>query len=370
MNVLSLFDGMSAGQVALEKAGIKVDNYYASEIDKYAIAVTQYNYPNTTQLGDITKVRYENGKLYSNIYPDGLETVIDIVIGGSPCQGLSFSGKMLAFDDPRSKLYFEFERLVQQINPIFWLLENVQMKKVHSSVITERLGFDFIKIDSAILSAQSRKRFYWSNIPNIKQPEDRCLHLEDFIESVTPDSIKSYAIDANYFKGGNLKQYFEKSRRQLVFDNPVQVAHIGENQQGRRVYHPSGKSVTLKAQGGGWGAKTGLYILPVTFSRHQELSGKILDKSLPIESSNWRGLNRNQRQTAILKMLETGELIIRKLTPVECERLQTFPDNYSKYGCFGNEVKPISNTQRYKMLGNAFTVDVITHILSYISEKD
>lgn len=363
MNVLSLFDGMSMGQMALNRAGFNVDNYFASEIDKYTIAVTQHNYPDTIQLGDITKVRYQDGVLYSENYPEGIEVEFDLVIGGSPCQGFSYSGVGLAFDDPRSKLYFEFERLLKETQPKYWLLENVQMKKEHSGVITERLGVDYIKINSSLVSAQSRKRLYWTNIKRIEQPEDKKIYLMDILESDLVDSIKSYAIGANYFKGGNLKQYFEKSRRQLVFDTPVQVAHIKQNQQGRRVYDINGKATTLKALGGGWGANTGLYVVPVTFSRHQDLSGQILDKSLPLEASNWRGLNRNQRQTAILKMLEDGDLIIRKLTPVECERLQTVGDNRTAFGNFDGKVKKISNTQRYKMLGNGFTVDVIAHIL-------
>lgn len=365
MNVLSLFDGLSCGQIALNKLGIKVENYFASEIDKYAIAVTQYNFPNTIQLGDVARIRYENGKLYSAGFPDGIEVVIDLIIGGSPCTGFSFSGKGLAFDDPRSQLYFDFERIVKETSPKYWLLENVQMKSEHSNVISERLGFGFIRIDSSLVSAQSRKRLYWTNIKEIEQPLDKQIYLMDIIESGWTDSIKSYAIDANYFKGGNLKQYFEKSRRQLVFDSPIQVGHIKENQQGRRIYDINGKSTTLKTLGGGWGAKTGLYVIPVTFSRHQHLSGKVLDKSLPLESSNWRGLNRNQRQTAILKLLENGELVIRKLTPIECERLQTIPDNFSAFGNFNGTIKPISNSQRYKMTGNSFTVDVIAHILSY-----
>jgi site-specific DNA-cytosine methylase len=225
--------------------------------------------------------------------------------------------------------------------------------KFKNKTTGEMVEWNYIGINSALLSAQSRKRLYWTNIPNVEQPEDKNIYLIDIIESGRTDSMKSYCIDANYFKGGNLKQYFEKSRRQLVFQDksPTIVSTI---------YKENPKSVLHRK-------KLGLLIgeqVPTTFSRHEKLSGKILDKSLPLESSNWRGLNRNQRQTAIANMIESGDVVIRKLTPIECERLQTVDDNHTQFGDFGGKIKKISNTQRYKMLGNGFTVSVISHILS------
>jgi DNA-cytosine methyltransferase len=152
MNVLSLFDGMSCGQIALKKLGIQVDNYFASEIDKHAIAVTMHNFPNTIQLGDVTKV-------FAKDLPK-----IDLLIGGSPCQGFSFAGKQLNFDDPRSKLFFEFVRLLEETKPKYFLLENVLMKKEYEQIITDHLGVEPIFINSALVSAQNRKRLYWTNI--------------------------------------------------------------------------------------------------------------------------------------------------------------------------------------------------------------
>ena len=148
LNVLSLFDGMSCGQIALERAGIKVNKYYSSEIDKYAIQVTQKNYPDTIQLGDITKWREW-----------GLPK-IDLILAGSPCQGFSFAGKQLAFDDDRSKLFFEFVRILEHYNSDYWLLENVKMKKCNQDIITEYMGVKPIEINSALVSAQNRKRNY------------------------------------------------------------------------------------------------------------------------------------------------------------------------------------------------------------------
>ncbi len=178
MNVLSLFDGCSCGQLALNRAGINVDNYYASEIDKHAIAVTMHNFPNTIQLGDIREVK-------ASALPK-----IDLLLGGSPCQGFSNSGKMLNFDDPRSALFFEYVRILKElreINPeIKFLLENVKMKKEWVAVISEILGVEPVEINSALVSAQNRKRLYWANFP-ISQPADRGILLKDIL-NISADS--------------------------------------------------------------------------------------------------------------------------------------------------------------------------------------
>ena len=169
-NVLSLFDGLSCGQIALNRAGIEYDSYFASEIDKHAIKVTQTNYPNTIQLGDVTKVKASD-------LPE-----IGLLIGGSPCQGFSFAGKGLNFDDPRSKLFFDFVRLKNETQPKYWMLENVGMLKEYQDVISGYLGTQPIFINSRLVSAQDRKRLYWTNIPNIKQPTDKNISWSDISE--------------------------------------------------------------------------------------------------------------------------------------------------------------------------------------------
>lgn len=174
MRVLSLFDGISSGRVALERAGIPVEAYYASEIDKYAIQVAQKNYPNTIQIGDCTKIDY---KKYAG--------EIDLLIGGSPCQGFSFAGKQLNFADPRSRLFFEFVRALKELKPKYFLLENVKMKKEFQDIISQQLGVEPIEINSALLSAQNRKRLYWTNIPNLVLPTDRGIVLKDIV----PDAV-------------------------------------------------------------------------------------------------------------------------------------------------------------------------------------
>ena len=168
MNVLSLFDGMSCGQIALNRAGIHYDKYYASEIDKHAIAVTQHNYPNTNQLGDVTKIKVE------------CAPKIDLLIGGSPCQGFSFAGEQLNFDDPRSKLFFEYVRLLHELKPRWFLLENVVMKQEFVDIISGYLGVQPVKINSSLVSSQNRERLYWTNIP-FEMPTDRNIMLSDIV---------------------------------------------------------------------------------------------------------------------------------------------------------------------------------------------
>ena len=186
MNILSLFDGMSCGMIALERAGIDVDNYFASEIDKYAIKVSESNYPNIKRLGDINDWR--NWDLPN----------IDLIIGGSPCQGFSFAGKGLNFDDPRSKLFFEFEKILKHYKPKYFLLENVKMKKESENIISERLGIEPIEINSSLVSAQNRKRLYWTNIPNVNQPQD----LKIFIEHILDDGVAIGARRGRYLVNG------------------------------------------------------------------------------------------------------------------------------------------------------------------------
>ena len=189
MNILSLFDGVSCGQIALERAGIKVNNYFASEIDKYAIQVAKHNYPTTKHIGDVTEVRAEN-------LPK-----IDLLIGGSPCQGFSSSGKGLNFDDPRSKLFFEYIRLLKECKPKYFLLENVGMKKEWIDVISKHLGVEPVFINSADFSAQTRKRYYWTNI-NIEKHIPCNVMLSDIVED---DYIHSAAKRTRPIKGENRK---------------------------------------------------------------------------------------------------------------------------------------------------------------------
>jgi DNA (cytosine-5)-methyltransferase 3A len=543
MNVLSLFDGMSCAQLALQRSGIKVDKYYASEVDKYAIEITQKNFPNTIQVGDVTKLKAKDFK------------DIDLIVAGSPCQGFSFAGKQLAFDDPRSALFFEFIRLLKEIKPKYFLLENVRMKKEFIEVITQQVSdcypdhqgsglfpglIEPILINSALLSAQSRQRLYWTNIPNVEQPEDLGIVLKDILlDDYETEKDKSYCIDANYYKGASVEQYKKKSRRQLVskkisdynlsdkmnkrvrenprsrafkpnqkksgallanqaktstdslyaLSKPKQVGKVKDGGQGNRIYSADGKSSALSSQSGGTagngntlvetkpkqvGVATdikGHDILKRVYSEEGKSptlnsmgggnrepkvmvkrlpkgsSGKSwffeqqtymedTDKTGPLKSSSGSGnipkvvtggrvvgraydkdgkrsdrfgdsvagkteqmleLRQDKKSNALTtaqkdslvvtekshplkenyyksskanfendtskggKFSATGvqseDLTWRKLLPIECERLQTVPDNYTE---------GVSNTQRYRMLGNGFTVSVISHIFNNI----
>ncbi len=372
MNVLSLFDGMSCGQIALDRAGTHVDNYFASEIDKYAIAVTQHNYPNTKQLGDI-----------ANLTGDTLPE-IDLLIGGSPCQGFSFAGKQLNFNDPRSILFFEYVRLLEECSPRYFLLENVKMKKQYKNIISNCLGVEPIELNSSLVSAQNRKRLYWTNIPISGTPEDKKIFLKDILEDGFVDKDKSYCIDANYFKGGNLKSYFEKHRRQLVFSKDG-LCHVGDadirgNDVVKRVYHPEGKAPTLTTMGGGHrepkilcGAMRGRYLVDGVRQDHKGSTAGKTKQYIEVRHNGKTNALTTVQKDNVVCFTDTNDvrhnpedLMWRKLTPLECERLQTVPDNYTLVP-YGNRM--MSNTQRYKMLGNGWTIDIIVWIFEFLSSS-
>jgi site-specific DNA-cytosine methylase len=299
MNVLSLFDGISCGQLALKRAGIKVDNYYASEVDRYAIKITQKNFPKTVQLGDVTSIDFTK-------LPQ-----IDLLLGGSPCQSFSFAGKQLNFDDPSGKLFFEYVRALKQAKPKYFLFENVKMKKQYMDVITEMLGVEPVMIDSALVSGQTRKRNYWTNIPNITQPKDRGIsfnkHYPRF--KITPNQYK--LMPRVFFKYGGADEFFKKNYREKAFNYSSSGRGNGIV-EGR--FQISDKALTLTAKGYGSRSCTGIFVT---------------------------------------------KDIWRKLTVHEWEWLQTLPPMYT--ACDG-----VSENQRFKAIGSGWTVDVISHILKYI----
>lgn len=406
LRVLSLFDGISCGHVALDRVSLPIEVYYASEIDKYAIQITQKNYPDTIQLGDINKIDFTEfiGK-------------VDLIMGGSPCQDLSIAGKRAGLKGERSGLFYKFVEAIEVIKPRYFLLENnYGMPQEAYEEISRLMGCYPIMINSALVSAQTRKRFYWTNIGpqkfdlfgfptvDIPQPENKGILLKDVLETGIAPNEKSRCVQSSIGRTTE-REYFRKNQGQMVAEplkipentvkgyteikqgecmdlthlnsktrrgramkekcnclqtqsefyqyvkpcalrnrgqgkQPeinnsdkanaltsvqtdsmacIQLGHIGNtNSQANRVYSVHNKSVTLKANGGGGGAKTGLYKID----------------------------------------LPDGEYLIRKLTPLECERLQTLPDNYTE---------GVSNTQRYKAIGNGWTVDVIAHIFSFIN---
>lgn len=349
MNVLSLFDGISCGRLALDRAGVKYDKYYAAEIDKHAIKVARKNYPDTIHIGDVTKVL---GWEYSNI---------GLVIGGSPCQSFSIAGDGSGFDG-KSKLFFEYVRILREVrivNPeVKFLLENVKMKQEWKDMISRELGVEPVEINSTLVSAQNRKRLYWTNIHNVSQPEDKGLVLKDILEDGFTDRQKSFCLDANYHKGGNLEQYFEKGRRQLVFDSVIPIGRINSSQDGI-IVSEEGKAPCLMA---GHNNTPKVYLDSKQIERAKQThQGKTWKSGNKMGSMRFPVPTDDKAKTLLASQIsgarETNhikdEIGYRKLTPIECERLQTLPDNWTE---------GISNTQRYKAIGNGWTVDVIAHI--------
>ena len=407
INVLSLFDGMSCGQIALDQLGIPVKNYFAAEIDKFAIKVAQANYPDTIHVGDVKDIHTIDGHLVDDFC---FLHKIDLLIGGSPCQGFSFAGKQLNFDDPRSKLFFEYVRLLKALKPKYFLMENVKMSKQSQQIITDYLGVEPIEINSNLVSAQNRRRLYWTNIPVDGLPEDKGIVLADILEDGFTDRDKSYCLDASYYKGGgasNVRLYFEKSRRQIVFGSGINVIGEATDIKGResirRVYGTDGKSPTLLATTGGNTQPKVCVKGARIVNRRLDERGKRQDnnKDIPLKAQlelrlddkagclttvqkdsvlaypkilqrargyNKGGLKALDGKTPTLSTsawehnnhltLDEGTTW-RKLTPTECERLQTVPDGYTDH---------VSNTQRYKMLGNGWTVDVIKHIFGGLTQ--
>jgi len=354
MNVLSLFDGMSCGQQALERVGIKVDNYFASEIDKYAITVTMANYPNTKQLGSVTQV-------------DGYSLPkIDLLIGGSPCQSFSFAGKrkgmstkdeqeILTLDhylelksqeyefEGQSYLFWEYMRLLNEVKPKYFLLENVMMGEKWEKILSKAIGVNPIMINSSLVSAQNRQRLYWTNIgmkpsglfgdleSTIQQPKDLGILLKDILE---PKVDEKYFIDAE--NNVRLKQLLSNNlaKDKDMLDSYNQTIHTE-------------KSITISTR--------------VSASNSTHIVHNMMPRSSKTGKGGTGHLTREDGKTYCLDTGFTNAIEysnkVRKLTPIECERLQTVKDNYTNH---------VSDSQRYKMLGNGWTVDVIAHIFKYI----
>ena len=344
MTVLSLFDGISAGRLALERAGIEVDKYYSSEIDKHAIKITTKNFPDTIHLGDITKWKEWDIDWSS----------IDLVIGGSPCQGFSFAGKQLNFDDPRSALFFVFVDICHRVaddNPkMKFMLENVRMKKEYQDVISGYFGVQPIPINSSLVSAQNRYRLYWTNIPNVTQPEDKSLLLKDILQDEIDD--KYYLSDevVSRFKSVNSKSHVGTTKPDFRTIGQRDLVYGEDNKMGclTATDYKQPKQVLVKITGA---AQRGRYLIDGKRADHtvDSMSG------MTEQRIEFRDDGKSNCLTSVQKdsLVSIGDHVCRKLTPIECERLQTFPDNWTE---------GISDTQRYKALGNSWTVDVVAHI--------
>lgn len=303
MKVLSLFDGISCGMLALKRAGVSVEKYDAFEIDKYAIQISKKNFPEIVHHGNVFYGDFTQFEGY------------DLLIGGSPCTYWSIAKKNREINPNGEgfRLFMEYVRALKESKCRYFLYEN--NNSIHKNIkdeISKYLGVQPIMINSSLVSAQQRKRCYWTNIPNVIQPENKGILLNDILDNAVGWQDKSYCMTASY-SGAIFSNTLERKQRTMAAV-PIRIGQYGKGGQGQRIYSVRGKSVTLSANGGGQGAKTGLYKID----------------------------------------LPDGDYVIRKLTPIEAERLQTLPDDYTA---------GISNTQRYKCIGNAWTADVIAHIL-------
>jgi len=377
MNWLNLCSGGETGRQAVRELGLEVTNWFTSEVDKFAIKVANDNHDDLQHLGDICTV-YDYFDKNVTVHP----STIDVILCGSPCQGFSVAGKGLNFEHPQSKLFFEFVKIYKLIykhNPnVKLLFENVRMKKEWQDIIVNTLqeinpNLKMYIINSSIVSAQNRVRMYITDF-KFDIPEDRNIKLKDIVECGCVDREKSYCLDANYWKGGNLKMYFEKSRRQLVFGDgckQVGVADLNGHDILKRVYSVEGKSPTLNTCGGGNREPKILCKSASITGRRLDSNGvrKDNDLSIPItqtlEVSNKdksRCLSTITKDTVVSPLpvgrypdaYENKTLQWRKLTVKECCRLQTLPDDYCK---------SVSNSQGYKILGNGWTNEVIKFIL-------
>lgn len=313
INVLSLFDGISCGQIALQRAGIKVDNYFASEIDKHAISVAEKNYPNTIQLGSV--LGWESWDLPK----------IHLIVGGSPCTGFSRAGKGLNFEDPQSKLYFEFIKAVKHFEPEYFFLENVKMKKEYQDIVSNDLGVQPIEINSSLVSAQNRKRLYWTNISNVSAPADKNIFLDKVLYRL-PHGYMTESIS------------LERKYPTLAAQSPGTKHKVIENYE----LSEYAKSRVNERKNN----KTGLVYSWYNDKVHIEKT-----PTLTSNSNCWSA-------TGGIIVIENEQY--RTLTPEECEELQTLPHGYTNN---------INKTQRYKCIGNGWTVDVIAHIFSSLPQK-
>jgi DNA (cytosine-5)-methyltransferase 3A len=436
INVLSLFDGMSCGQQALERCGIDIENYYASEIDKYAIQVTMANYPNTIQLGSVINV-------------DGYSLPkIDLLMGGSPCQSFSFAGKrkgmatkceteILTLDhylelkaegyefEGQSYLFWEYMRLLNECKPKYFLLENVEMGEKWEKVLSKAIGLNGIHINSSLVSAQNRKRIYWTNIgmqPSglfgdltsiIEQPKDKKILLKDILEMEVDEKYylsekmvnclikrpkeydvfkpvelhsesKSKCINARLFKMGSGDNYIKIDKKGNIKDNQDKAScftaggHSGGNHSDMDliVHNTMPRSSTTGKGGTGHLSRNDgkTYCLDTSNTNAVEVvlkkSNVQIEKTIvknkfyenEVKGLDFYNQSKHDKMPTLanpshghLGVFDTSR--IRRLTPIECERLQTVADNYTAH---------VSDSQRYKMLGNGWTIDVIAHILSYM----
>jgi DNA-cytosine methyltransferase len=368
----SMFNGCGVGAIAMIRANLPITKFYYSEIDKYANIVMDTNFPDAIPIGDVTKVD-------ASSFNDN----IDILMGGSPCQGFSFAGHQLNFDDERSRLFFEFIRIRDEVKPKYILLENVRMSKKSQDIISEYMGFEPQALNSSKLSAQNRYRLYWwgklqadgtyKQLP-IAPMIDKGVVMQDILEDgyatdvMTNADGKSHCLTARY-NGAVWWNSIERKQRTMVLkDNPtvsrdglirVGTADLKGHDSIKRVYAQEGKAPTLTTMQGGH--REPKVAIGRIVNRRLDEHGTRKDNQLDLPFTRQLEVRADEKSNCLTTVQKDNVVVAkdmwRKLTPLECERLQTLPDNYTNH---------VSNSQRYKMIGNGWTVDVIAHILKGI----
>lgn len=352
MNVLSLFDGMGTCKTCLDRVGLQVDNFFASEVDKYAIAVAKYLHPDIVHVGDVRALDELTFMFFHNV------SSFDLIAAGSPCKNLSLSGDKTGvickslkeylklkkegydFGKNQSYLFWEFVRLLEIYKPPYFFLENVITKKENQDIISNALNIEPIKINSALVSAQNRKRLYWSNIPGICQPEDKGILLKDIVLH-----------DGEPIALTNLRGGFGENTPRVFID----------------------KSPTLRTPSGGGN-------IPFFIKKdwiHSEEAVEYMKKRFAngLDSYGYSNVSKPKSATILASFFKGVPNNVlkdwdcyRKFHPIECERLQTLKDNSTAFGIFGNKIKKISNTQRYKMIGNGWNEETIIHLFEGLKD--
>jgi len=417
MKILSLFDGISCGREALKKAKIPVEVYYASEIDEYAMKISNKNWPDIIQIGDVSDIYVEKGFLCNDAFEDEqigyVKGKIDLLIGGSPCQDLSIAGRREGLKGKKSGLFYEYVRILKEVKPKYFILENVNsMSNDAKDTITKELfNIEPVMINASLVSAQNRKRLFWVGKLNdrgryekieVPQPKDKKILLKDIIHETRGEKfdLEKYIVKGNHLTWITDDTRLQKKRTALNGEKSitmmarqyaswngqylsVRVGKFNKGGQGDRIYSIDGKSVALSALGGGRGAKTGLYLVEGAALRNrgegkkpefnkQEKSNAmtsvqtdslvlILQEPHGYNKGGIKALDGKTPTLSTSKWEHNNNLItggyIRKLTPIECCRLQCIPDN-TTHG--------VSDSQAYKVTGNAFNADVVAHILSFM----
>lgn len=378
--ILSCFDGGSGGNIAADSLGWNVTRYWASELDKFAIQQTQANFPNAIQLGDVKRLRaylqagcakllkIQPTHKYYFLAGQCIEILtfgVDMLCGGSPCQGFSFAGKQLNFNDPRSKLFFEFVKIKNLVKPKYFFLENVKMKREYEAVISKHMGVLPIEINAALVSAQNRVRLYWTNIrakevnlfgdlaPDIKQPADRKIYLKDILQ-------RDSEVDLKYYQGESWIKWFIENQEFQLKKGYCSVGGDKSITLVARMYASwNGQFIIQRGRGNNSGGVHGKKSPTITSNSFKQNNVLCLNPRSDNKQTYQQDRVYDIEGKSPCLTNQVTNIAFRRLTPRECMRLQGWPETIKQ---------AVSDSQIYKILGNGWQNDVVTHIWEHIDE--